>query len=90
MADDLDPIPGRISRVGMSSPGTEGDRRTGDYRMARIGAAAALTGVVCVLLVLDALLPDYDLDPVQLVVIVSAIVTLLGLEARDLVVGKSR
>ena len=88
MADDPEAPPGHKARVGMSSPGYDGSRRTGDYRSARIGAAAALTGVTVVLLVLDALIPTYDLDPIQLVVLVSAIVTLLGLEARDIVVGR--
>jgi hypothetical protein len=74
--------------IGMSAPGVEGSHRTGDYRTARIAAAGALTATLIVLLVLDAVLDGYELDEVQLVVLVTAIVTLLGLEARDMVVGR--
>ena len=40
------------------------DRRRADvYSSARIGAAAALTLVLVVLLVLDVAVPDYDISP---------------------------
>ena len=42
------------------------DRRRADvYCSARIGAAAALTIVLVVLLVLDVAVPDYDISPVK-------------------------
>jgi hypothetical protein len=75
-----DPAGGR----GRRDPGGRG----GDYRAARIGAASALTGVVVLLLVLDALLPQYDLDPVQLVSILGTIAALLGIEAVDVIRGR--
>lgn len=62
------------------------DQRSGDYRMARIGAASALTAVVVVLLVADVLTgDDYDVDPVVLVSLLGTILTLLGIEALDVV-----
>jgi hypothetical protein len=69
----------------MSAPSRGDGSRTGDYRVARIGTAFGLTAVLIVLMVLDALSADYSLDTVQLVVLVGAILTLLGLEARDMV-----
>jgi hypothetical protein len=42
----------------------DADRRRADvYSSARIGAAAALTLVLVVLLVLDVAVPDYDISP---------------------------
>jgi hypothetical protein len=40
-----------------------GRRRADVYSSARIGAAAALTIVLVVLLVLDVAVPDYDISP---------------------------
>ena len=56
-------------------------RRTDDYSSARIGAAAALTLVLVVLLVLDVAVPDYDISPTILLPLLGAILALLGLEA---------
>ena len=58
-----------------------GRRRTGDYSSARIGAAATFTLVLVVLLVLDAVLPGYDMSPGTLLPLLGAILALLGLEA---------
>jgi hypothetical protein len=58
------------------------DRRRADvYSSARIGAAAALTLVLVVLLVLDVAIPDYDISPGILLPLLGAIRALLGLEA---------
>lgn len=58
------------------------DRRRADvYSSARIGAAAALTIVLAVLLVLDVAVPDYDISPGILLPLLGAILALLGLEA---------
>jgi len=57
------------------------DRRRADvYSSARIGAAAALTIVLVVLLVLDIAVPDYDISPAILLPLLGAILALLGLE----------
>lgn len=58
------------------------DRRRADvYSSARIGAAAALTLVLVLLLVLDVVIPDYDISPGILLPVLGAICALLGLEA---------
>jgi hypothetical protein len=54
------------------------------YSSARIGAAAALTLVLVVLLVLDVAVPDYDISPAILLPLLGAILALLGLEASAL------
>ncbi len=54
------------------------------YSSARIGAAAALTIVLVVLLVLDVAVPDYDITPEVLLPLLGAILALLGLEASAL------
>jgi hypothetical protein len=56
-------------------------RRANDYSSARVGAAAALTVVLMVLLVLDVAIPDYDIRPGVLLPLLGAILALLGLEA---------
>ena len=56
-------------------------RRADVYSSARIGAAAALTIVLVVLLVLDVAVPDYDVSPEVLLPLLGAILALLGLEA---------
>jgi hypothetical protein len=56
-------------------------RRADVYSSARIGAAAALTLVLVVLLVLDVAVPDYDINPGILLPLLGAILALLGLEA---------
>jgi hypothetical protein len=61
------------------------DRRRADvYSSARIGAAAALTIVLVVLLILDVAVPDYDVSPAILLPLLGAILALLGLEASAL------
>ncbi len=59
-------------------------RRADDYSSARIGAAAALTIVLVVLLVLDVAVPGYDITPEVLLPLLGAILALLGLEASAL------
>ena len=56
-------------------------RRADVYSSARIGAAAALTIVLVVLLVLDVAVPDYDISPGILLPLLGATLALLGLEA---------
>jgi hypothetical protein len=51
------------------------------YSSARIGAAAALTIVLVVLLILDVVVPDYHVSPAILLPLLGAILALLGLEA---------
>lgn len=58
--------------------------RADDYSSARIGAAAALTIVLVVLLVLDVVVPSYDVSPGTLLPLLGAILALLGLEASAL------
>ncbi|HYL40539.1 MAG TPA: hypothetical protein VET90_04455 [Candidatus Binatus sp.] len=61
------------------------DRRRADvYSSARIGAAAALTLVLVVLLVLDVVVPGYDVHPAILLPLLGAILALLGLEASSI------
>ena len=60
------------------------DRREGDYRSARIGAAGAHAAVTVAILVLDALVPTYDVDPVVLGLLLGSIGGLLGVDALDL------
>ena len=60
----------------------DADQRRADvYSSARIGAAAALTLVLVVLLVLDVVVPGYDVSPGTLLPLLGAILALLGLEA---------
>ncbi len=54
------------------------------YSSARIGAAAALTIVLVVLLILDVAVPDYHVSPAILLPLLGAILALLGLEASAL------
>ncbi len=59
-------------------------RRADVYSSARIGAAAALTIVLVVLLVLDVVVPDDHVSPAILLPLLGAILALLGLEASAL------
>ena len=59
-------------------------RRADVYSSARIGAAAALTLVLVVLLVLDVAVRDYDISSRILLPLLGAILALLGLEASAL------
>ena len=64
------------------------DRREGDFRAARIGAASALTVVVVVLLIADVVTgPAYEINPMVLVSLLGTIMTLLGIEAVSLIRG---
>ena len=69
--------------IGNERGGDEAERRARAdvYSSARIGAAAALTIVLVVLLVLDVAVPDYDISPGILLPLLGAILALLGLEA---------
>ena len=66
------------------------DHRQGDYRLARIIAATVLTVTVGVLCLADVVVPGYQLDLPTLVVLGTMILTLLGLEARDLLRGNGK
>jgi len=66
----------------MPEPGNDRRRRGDDYRQARIGAAAALTGALVVLLFLDAIIPGYDVSPVTLAAMLGTVVALLGIEVK--------
>ena len=61
--------------------GLPGRPRADVYASARIGAAAALTLVLVILLVLDVGVPDYHVSPGVLLPVLGAIWALLGLEA---------
>ena len=63
------------------------DRKVGpgDYRAVRIGATAALVGVTVFLLVFDAVSTGYEVNPVVLVAVLGTVLTLVGLEVRDLI-----
>lgn len=57
-----------------------GASRAHDFRLARIGAAAALTGVLIVILVIDALGAEYQVDPLVVTALLGTLGTLLGIE----------
>lgn len=65
-------------------------RANGTYRAARIGTALAITGVMVLLLVLDALSPDYDMSPVTLTALLTTVLTLLGIEVGASFFGRRR
>ncbi|MEO8463251.1 MAG: hypothetical protein ABI555_08570 [Chloroflexota bacterium] len=68
----------------MSDERHDGDaerERADVYASARIGAAAALTIVLVALLILDVVVPGYDVSPGTLLPLLGAILALLGLEA---------
>jgi hypothetical protein len=79
---------GSIECVGMGDERGDDDAerraRADVYSTARIGAAAALTIVLVVLLVLDVVVPDYHVSPAILLPLLGAILALLGLEASAL------
>ena len=64
--------------------------RQGDYRLARIVVAGGLVFVLGILLLLDALRPEYTLQPTTLGVIATMILVLLGIEATSLIRGGDR
>lgn len=59
-----------------------GDRRQrgSDFRQARIGAAAALVGVLIAILLIDATSADYQVDGIVVTAILGTLGTLLGIE----------
>ena len=67
-----------------SDDAVERRNRSDVYSSARIGAAATFTLVLVVLLVLDAVIPGYDMSPGTLLPLLGAILALLGLEASAL------
>ena len=64
----------------------EGPRR-GPYDRPRVVVAGALTGLVAVLAVMDALIPDYAMGEVTLAALLGTIAALLGIEAADVIRG---
>lgn len=64
--------------------------RQGDYRAARIGAAAALVAVLVVLLIVDALSAEYAIDGITVSVLLTTVSVLLGVEVRDSLLGGGR
>ncbi len=79
---------GSADCVGMGNERDDDDAerraRADVYSSARIGAAAALTIVLVVLLILDVAVHDYDISPAILLPLLGAILALLGLEASAL------
>ena len=63
---------------------SERQTRADVYSSARIGAAAAITLVLVVLLVLDVVVPGYHVSPRTLLPLLGAILALLGLEVSAL------
>lgn len=55
--------------------------RNGGYRGARVGASLALTAVVIVIVLFDAFSAEYIVEPIVLGSLLAAILTLLGIEA---------
>lgn len=64
--------------------------RLGDFRGARIGAAAAFTIVFVLLLVVDAVDRTYDPPEAILGILMAGILTLLGIEAGTWLRGGGR
>jgi len=64
-----------------------GSGRAADYRVARISAALTLTVVIAVLAVGRLVMGRPDSDVPEMVVLGVMVLTLLGLEARDLLRG---
>ena len=56
-----------------------------DYRAARIGAALALVGVIVIVVLIDALSPDYEVSVPLVFAILGASAALLGVEIIDFV-----
>lgn len=54
--------------------------RTGDYRLARIGAGVALIFAAIFIVIIDAFLPDYTADPIILGLLLTAGGGMLGVE----------
>jgi hypothetical protein len=64
--------------------------RQGDYRVARIAAAAAFTAVLVVLLLVDAASPDYAVEAVIVTLLVGTVLALFGVEVTDVLRGGRR
>lgn len=54
--------------------------RQGDYRLARISSASALTIVLAFIIVLDAFSPEYQVSEIVVGALLAGIATLLGIE----------
>ena len=59
--------------------------RSGDYRAARIGAAAGLTFAVILMVVVDAISNEYEVAPITLGVLATLIAGLLAVDLPDLI-----
>jgi hypothetical protein len=64
--------------------------RRGDYRIARVNAATVLVAVLVALLILDAFRAEYSIDAFVFSGLVASILTLLGIEAVDVVKGSRK
>jgi hypothetical protein len=60
----------------------------GDYRAARIGAAAAFSAVLVFLLIFDAVSVEYSASEIVVSLLLGGIVTLLGIEAGQWLRGR--
>ena len=56
------------------------DGREGDYHVARVAVAGAMSTIVIFLLLVDAFNPSYELQGTTLTVLVTMIAVLLGVE----------
>lgn len=61
--------------------------RRDDYRAARIGAGAALTAVLCALLLIDAFSAEYALEPTTLLILVATIGGMFSVEVVEFLRG---
>ena len=58
--------------------------RSGDYRVARIGAALGMAFVLGIRLLLDAIVPGVQpMDPITVTLLGAMVMGLLGVEVRD-------
>ncbi len=60
----------------------DGGSRRIDYAAARVGAALALTGVLVLILIADAVSPEYEVSAIVVATILGAIAALVGVEIR--------
>jgi hypothetical protein len=58
-------------------------RRSTDYHQARIGAAAALVGVLVLVLLIDALSTEYEVSPLVVAAVLGTVGALVGIEVRS-------
>ncbi len=65
-------------------------RANGTYRAVRIALAVGLGGVTALLLVLDAVSPDYELNYVTLTALLATILTLVGIEVGATFFGRKK